>query len=133
MSFHGIPQRYADEGDPYPEHCRQTAAALAAALELQDDQYQVTFQSRVGKEQWLQPYTDKFLAALPGKGKRRIDVICPAFAADCLETLEEIAEENRDIFLDAGGESYRYIPALNASAGHISLLAQLAEEQLAGW
>ncbi|MCM2680006.1 ferrochelatase [Echinimonas agarilytica] len=133
MSFHGIPQRYARLGDPYPDHCEATAKAVAKELNLRDDQWIQTYQSRFGREPWLQPYTDKTLEALPDKGVRSIDVICPAFASDCLETLEEIAEENRDIFMEAGGQQYRYIPALNAAPCHARLMSSLVSEQLKGW
>jgi len=114
ISFHGIPQDYADGGDPYPEECRTTASLLAAELGLTDDRWAISFQSRMGRKPWIQPYTDKILKAWGKEGVKSVQVICPGFAADCLETLEEIAVENRDYFLKAGGESYHYIPALNA-------------------
>lgn len=133
MSFHGIPQRYADAGDPYPEHCRATARALAEALELRDEQWQLCYQSRFGREPWLQPYLDKTLEIFPKQGVKGVQVVCPAFAADCLETLEEIAEENEETFMAAGGEKYGYIPALNDSPCHMKLLAALVAEQLTGW
>ncbi|MBW8192176.1 ferrochelatase [Neiella marina] len=133
MSFHGIPQRYARLGDPYPTHCEATAKGVADALGLADDQWQLTYQSRFGKEPWLQPYTDETLEQLPKQGVKSLDIMCPAFAADCLETLEEIAVENRDVFMDAGGERYQYIHALNESPCHIKLLAQLVADQLTGW
>ncbi len=128
MSFHGIPQEYADGGDPYPQECRTTASLLAAELELSDDQWAVSFQSRMGRKPWIQPYTDKLLKAWGEEGVKRVHVICPGFAADCLETLEEIAVENRDYFLKAGGQSYHYIPALNESPGHIELMAELVQQ-----
>ncbi|MBE2896231.1 ferrochelatase [Pasteurellaceae bacterium HPA106] len=128
FSFHGIPQRYADEGDIYPQHCQQTAQAVATALGLSDTQWRMTFQSRFGKEPWLQPYTDVTLEQLAKAGKhKRIAVICPGFSVDCLETLEEIAEENRDIFIANGGEHYRYIPTLNARDDHISMMETLVD------
>lgn len=133
MSFHGIPQRYADEGDPYPQQCQQTAEALASMLGLSPEQWIMTFQSRFGPAQWVQPYTDETLTCLAKEGVKQVDVICPAFAADCLETLEEIAEENKDIFLQAGGESYRYIPALNTMPEHIEALAEIVLAQAKGW
>jgi len=133
MSFHGIPQRYADEGDPYPCHCEGTAIRLAAALDLPEDRWQLTYQSRFGREPWLQPYTDKTLEAWGKEGLGSVDVICPGFSADCLETLEEIDMQNREIFEGAGGGRFRYIPALNARADHIEALATVARRQLGGW
>ncbi|MBU2967526.1 ferrochelatase [Amphritea sp. 2_MG-2023] len=133
LSYHGIPQEYAAKGDPYPEHCHRTSELLAKALGLVADQWQTTFQSRFGPKAWLQPYTDKTLEALPERGVKKVDIICPAFAADCLETLEEIAVENRDVFTEAGGEQYQYIPALNAEQGMINLLVALVQENSTGW
>lgn len=133
MSFHGIPEEYFHKGDPYHCECRKTGRLLAEALDLGDDQWQLSFQSRLGPKQWLQPYTDHTLEALPGKGTKSIQVICPGFSADCLETLEEIAMENRDVFLEAGGERYEYIPCLNDSSTHIDMLAALAERHMQGW
>lgn len=127
LSFHGIPARYEAEGDFYPTHCKETAQLLAEKLGLRDDQWCLSYQSRFGDEVWLQPYTDETLESFPAKGIKKVAVMCPGFAADCLETLEEIAEENRENFERAGGESYRYIPALNASDGHIQLLIDLIE------
>ena len=129
ISFHGIPKRYADNGDPYPQHCHYTAEQLAARLGLKDGEWLCSFQSRFGREEWLQPYTDKTLEQW-GKEISKVDVICPAFAADCLETLEEIQVENRDIFCDAGGQGLSYIPALNDRADHIRLLSDLIEQKL---
>ncbi len=126
MSFHGLPERYRKAGDPYAEECHATARHLACALELPDTAWQLVFQSRFGREAWLQPYADATLRQLAGQGVRRLDVICPGFAADCLETLEETALQNRDIFLRAGGEQYHYIPALNDAPAHIAALADLA-------
>ncbi len=125
FSFHGIPQRYADAGDPYPLHCQQTAQAVADALGLVPEQWLLTYQSRFGRDPWLQPYTDATLQQLAGCGVASLQVICPAFAVDCLETLEEIAEENRELFLQAGGKNYDYIPCLNDHPEHAALLAQL--------
>ncbi|KMK50939.1 ferrochelatase [[Actinobacillus] muris] len=130
FSFHGIPKRYETEGDYYAQHCRETARLVAEQLELNDNQWQVSFQSRFGDEEWLQPYTDETLSAFPQKGVKKVAVICPGFSADCLETIEEIAEENRENFEHAGGESYRYIPALNANAEHIDVLVKLIEKHL---
>ncbi len=133
MSFHGIPERYRNNGDPYFCQCQATARLLAEALQLQADQYQVVFQSRFGREPWLQPYCDKTLEALPAQGVKSIDVICPGFAADCLETIEEINEENREIFMHAGGEAFHYIEALNAKTSHIQCLSSLVKQHAMGW
>lgn len=127
FSFHGIPARYETEGDFYPTHCKETAQLLAEKLGLRQDQWFLSFQSRFGDEVWLQPYTDETLESFPAKGIKKVAVICPGFSADCLETLEEIAEENRENFEHAGGESYRYIPALNANQDHIQLMIELIE------
>ncbi|WP_417597225.1 ferrochelatase [Oceanospirillum sp.] len=129
ISFHGIPKRYADNGDPYPQHCHHTAEQLAARLGLKESEWLCSFQSRFGREEWLQPYTDKTLEQW-GKEIRQVDVICPAFAADCLETLEEIQVENRDIFCAAGGELLSYIPALNDRHDHIAFLADLIQQKI---
>ncbi len=133
MSFHGIPRRYFLAGDPYYYHCVQTAEALAQALELKEEDWQVTFQSRFGAAAWLQPYTDETLKAWAKEGVERVDVICPGFAADCLETLQEIQLENRALFLEAGGRELHYVPALNDRPGHIECLAALVERHAAGW
>jgi len=130
ISFHGIPKEYAAAGDPYPDQCRATAARLAAALQLPKERWACSFQSRMGRKEWLQPYTDQTLKAWPAEGVRRVQVICPGFPADCLETLEEIGEENRDCFLAAGGDEYHYIPALNDGASHIQMLRKLVFEKL---
>lgn len=133
FSFHGIPKRYADLGDPYPQHCQHTAQAVADKLQLQPEQWLLCYQSRFGREEWLKPYTDHTLAALPEQGITSVDLVCPAFSADCLETLEEIAVENAEVFTDAGGQQYRYIPALNASPCHISMMAELVVKHSQGW
>ncbi|OSN06166.1 ferrochelatase [Lonsdalea iberica] len=125
MSYHGIPQRYANEGDDYPLRCAATTAALTAALGLPQDKVMMTFQSRFGREPWLTPYTDETMQALGAQGVKDIQIMCPGFASDCLETLEEIQGENQEIFLHAGGERFNYIPALNDDSLHIDLLAQL--------
>lgn len=130
FSFHGIPARYETEGDFYPDHCKATVKGVVEQLGLKDEQWFLSFQSRFGSEEWLQPYTDETLESFPEKGVKKVAVICPGFSADCLETLEEIAEENRENFEKAGGESYRYIPALNANADHIKLLVKLVEERM---
>lgn len=133
MSFHGIPQRYFDAGDPYHCHCHKTARLLAEALALGEDDYSVCFQSRFGREPWLQPYADERIDALAARGVRRLDAICPGFAADCLETLEEMAQQYAEQFQASGGETLRYIPALNAQPEHCATIAQLAARQLDGW
>ena len=132
MSFHGLPERFARAGDPYPQQCVSGARALAARLGLGDDQWRLTYQSRFGREPWLQPATDATLDALALAGVRRVDVICPGFAVDCLETLEEIAIENTERFHARGGE-LRYIAALNATPRHAAALAMLARRHLQGW
>ncbi len=129
-SYHGIPKRYADNGDIYPQHCETTTRLLGEALGLKQDQIGLTYQSRFGREEWLQPYTDKTLETLPGKGVKKIDIMTPAFSADCLETLEEIAEENKEIFLEAGGEAFNYIPCLNDDESHIAMMAELVRNKL---
>ncbi|MFB9067105.1 ferrochelatase [Pseudofulvimonas gallinarii] len=133
FSFHGIPQRYVDAGDPYYGQCRASAAAIAARLGLAADQWSISFQSRVGREPWLQPYTDARIPELAAAGVRRLDVACPGFAADCLETLEEVAMQYRDLFLGSGGERFDYVPALNDDAGHADALAELVRAQCADW
>lgn len=133
MSFHGIPQRYFNNGDPYHCHCHGTAARLAAALDLSAADWQLSFQSRVGREPWLQPYTDQTVQALAKSGIRQLDVICPGFSVDCLETLEEIRGENAELFVHAGGTELRYIPCLNVDPAHAELLSALALECSASW
>jgi ferrochelatase len=125
MSFHGVPQRFVDAGDPYRDQCHATARLVAQKLGLAEGSWSVSFQSRFGRARWLQPYTSEALAALPSRGVRSVSVICPGFAADCLETLEEIGMENRDVFRAAGGETYHYIPALNARRDHVDALRTL--------
>lgn len=133
MSFHGIPARNIALGDPYQVQCQATARRLAARLGLAPEQYRVTYQSRFGRARWLEPYTEPTLRALATEGLRRIDVMCPGFPTDCLETLEEIAMEARAAFLQAGGEQFRYIPCLNDDPAGIAALATLAERHLQGW
>lgn len=125
FSFHGTPERYRREGDVYYEQCHYTARQVAEQLQLTPDRWQVVFQSRFGREEWLKPYADETLLALAKEGIGSVDVICPGFSADCLETLEEMGETNRKLFLDAGGKAYRYIPALNDREDHIEALADL--------
>ncbi len=133
MSFHGIPQRNADLGDPYSKQCHVTASALAHKLGLKDDDWIMTYQSRFGKAAWLQPYTSKTLESWAHEGIQNVDVVCPGFAADCLETLEEIQEENAEIFTGAGGSQLNYIPALNERDEHIQCLASLLRHHSLGW
>lgn len=130
MSFHGIPQPYADKGDPYPQRCHGTANRLAQALGLKDDEWAISFQSRFGKQEWVKPYTDKLLEEWGNAGVESVQVVSPAFSADCLETLEELATENKHVFQEAGGKEYAYIPALNSRADHIQLLADLVTPHL---
>ncbi|AIN16194.1 ferrochelatase [Yersinia pestis 1045] len=130
MSFHGIPKRYAQLGDDYPIRCEDTSRALRAALPLPAEKIIMTYQSRFGREPWLTPYTDETLKSLPSQGVKHIQLICPGFSADCLETLEEIKEQNREFFLHAGGEKFEYIPALNDDEGHIALLEQLIRHNI---
>jgi ferrochelatase len=133
-SFHGLPQDYVDKGDPYQAQCVQTTEALRAALgpEL-GAKLKLTFQSRFGRAEWIKPYTDKTVEALARDGVKSIAIVTPGFAADCVETLEEIADENREIFLEHGGERFAYIPCLNDSAGGIAVLVHLIERELQGW
>jgi ferrochelatase len=133
MSFHGIPKRTLELGDPYYCECRKTARLLAARLRIREEHYVVTFQSRFGKAEWLQPYTAPTLAELGASGLKRVDVICPGFVADCLETLEEIAMEGKQAFMEAGGKSYHYIPCLNATPDWIAALGDIAEQHMIGW
>jgi ferrochelatase len=126
LSFHGIPQRLVDAGDPYAAQCEGSAQAIAEALGVDRGFLLLTYQSRFGRERWLQPYTQATLQALAGDGVRTVDVACPGFAVDCLETLEEIAVENAAAFRAAGGEALRYIPCLNAADAHADALAALA-------
>jgi protoporphyrin/coproporphyrin ferrochelatase len=130
LSFHGIPVRYAERGDPYGTQCEATARQLATALGLAEGQWRVAYQSRVGKAPWLQPYTDELIPQLARQGARRLDVVCPGFAADCLETLDEIAIRYAEAFVAAGGEALRYVPALNARPAHVEALARLVRSRL---
>ena len=132
LSFHGIPQRLVDGGDPYATQCEASTVAIAEALGIPRSEILLTFQSRFGKERWLQPYTQQTLEALAREGVGSVDVACPGFAVDCLETLEEIAVENAHAFRAAGGESLRYIPCLNAGDAHAQALATLAQADT-GW
>lgn len=131
FSYHGIPLRYEKMGDYYREHCKQTTIAVVNKLGLTENQWGMTFQSRFGREEWLQPYTDKFLESAATQNIQKIAVICPGFSVDCLETIEEIDKENRENFLTNGGQSYQYIPALNVEHAHIEMMAKLIIEKLA--
>lgn len=130
MSFHGIPQPYADKGDPYAERCRITAQRLAESLNLQPHEWACSFQSRFGKQEWIKPYTDELLAQWGQEGVKSVQVMSPAFSADCLETLEELAMENAETFKHAGGAEYAYIPALNNREDHLDLLTSLVKANL---
>jgi ferrochelatase len=133
MSFHGLPQRSVNLGDPYFQECQETGRMLAQALGLTTDRYLITFQSRFGAAEWLQPYTQATLEKLAREGVGRVDVICPGFVADCLETLEEIAIECRAAFLTAGGKEFNYLPCLNERDDWIAALAGLVREHLGNW
>ncbi len=133
LSFHGIPEDYFHAGDPYFCECQKTGRLLAAALGLAEQRWALTFQSRLGPKKWLQPYTDKTLEVLAGAGIKRVHVICPGFSTDCLETLEEIAMENRDTFFAAGGTEYHYIPCLNAQRPHIEMMLEIVKRHTRDW
>jgi ferrochelatase len=125
FSFHGIPRRYVESGDPYANHCEETAMLVAARLGLASNRWQLVYQSRFGRAEWLQPYCATTLQELPSKGISSVDIFCPGFACDCLETLDEINRENRELFLNAGGETYHYIPCLNDSDSHVKVFADI--------
>lgn len=133
FSYHGIPKKCLESGDPYHCECLKTTRLVAEALGLAEEDYITTFQSRVGAQEWLQPYTDETMKSLPAQGVKSVQVICPGFSSDCLETVEEIDVENRGYFLGAGGERYEYIPCLNSSAAHIDCLAGIVTNQAADW
>lgn len=130
IAFHGLPKKFILDGDPYEQQCVTTARLLAQALALKSEQWQLCYQSRFGKAAWLQPYMIDVLNTLPREGITSVDIISPGFAADCLETLEELAIQNQRIFMQAGGQTYHYIPALNAQAGHISCLANIVNRAI---
>jgi ferrochelatase len=130
MSFHGLPDQLTKWGDPYFHHCHKTAALIAEKLGLDQKQWMIVFQSRFGKAQWLKPYCVDTLQNLPGQGIKRVDIVCPGFAVDCLETLEEIAIENKSVFIKSGGIAFRYIPALNDSETHVNAIVSLLEQKL---
>ncbi|MDX1516234.1 MAG: ferrochelatase [Woeseiaceae bacterium] len=133
FSFHGVPRQMLLDGDPYHCQCQKTARLVADKLGIDGDDYVVSFQSRVGRAEWLQPYTDATIATLAQRGVKRLDVVCPGFAVDCLETLEEIAMQNAELFTSSGGDRLRYIPALNAREDHVRFLADLVLQQASGW
>jgi len=133
MSFHGVPERTIKLGDPYHSECLATARLLAGRLGLAEGDYTVSYQSRFGRAKWLEPYTEPTLRALAKKGVARVDVACPGFTSDCLETLEEIAQEGRDAFMSSGGKEFRYIPCLNAEPSWIRALGDITARNLAGW
>lgn len=133
FSFHGIPKNYLLDGDPYYCQCQASARRIAARLNLEPDQYRVTFQSRLGRAEWLKPYTDQTVEALAEEGVKHVQVVCPGFAVDCLETIDEIGLENRELFEEAGGETLEYIPALNAEPDHARVLAELCWRHGQGW
>jgi ferrochelatase len=133
MSFHGLPRRYLLAGDPYHCQCHKTARLLAEALELPEGRWQVSFQSRVGPEEWLGPYTDETVTAWGREGVKSLQILAPGFSADCLETLEEIDEQNREFFQEAGGGDFHYIPALNDRPDHVAAIADIVTANLQGW
>ena len=133
MSYHGIPKRYFNNGDSYPCQCCKTTHLLAKKLDVEPSTYKMSFQSRFGREEWMRDYTDETLKSLPKKDIKNVQIICPGFSADCLETIEEIEEENKDYFIEAGGESYQYIPALNTREDHIACLSGIVYDKTKDW
>lgn len=129
MSFHGVPKKFSQRGDPYEQQCKDSANRLAAYLKLSDSEWMLVFQSRLGAEEWLQPYCDKTLKSLPSQGITSVNIVCPGFSVDCLETLEEIEGENKEYFLEAGGQEYSYIPCLNADDSHAKLMADIIKKE----
>lgn len=130
MSFHGVPQKYITRGDPYQSQCANSAQRIADYLKLKDSEWQLVFQSRFGAEEWLQPYCSETLKAYPQQGIKSVDVVCPGFSADCLETLEEIEGENKQYFIEAGGEHYSYIPCLNDTDSHAQLMSEIVRNNI---
>jgi ferrochelatase len=130
MSFHGLPEQLTEWGDPYFHQCHKSAALIAQKLGLKENEWMIVFQSRFGKAEWLKPYCVDTLEKLPGQGIKTIDIICPGFAVDCLETLEEIAMENKSVFMEAGGSAYRYIPSLNDSDAHVEAVMKVLEHSV---
>lgn len=133
FSFHGLPKDYVDAGDPYFDECHATAKLIAEKMNLNKDEWLITFQSRFGSREWLKPYTDKTLKSLAKEGIKSVNVICPGFSADCLETLEEINMQNRGFFIEAGGEEFSYIPALNENEEHLQALSNITINHCYGW
>lgn len=133
FSFHGIPKRFVEAGDPYPEQCAATTNSIVKKLDFSQEKWTQTFQSRLGRAEWLSPYTETFLQEAPAKGIKELHVICPGFAVDCLETLEEIAIRGKEQFIEAGGKNFQYIPALNDSDEHIALFKNLIEKNIRDW
>ena len=133
VSFHGVPRRYVESGDPYRSHAEETTRLLAAELGLGPAEHELSFQSRLGREEWLQPYTERRLEELARSGLRRIAVVCPGFVADCVETIDEIGREGRRRFLEAGGENMHLVPCLNVRPAWIDAMAAIAREELSGW
>ncbi|MEY3038718.1 MAG: protoheme ferro-lyase [Pseudomonadota bacterium] len=133
FSYHGVPKRYLMSGDPYHCQCHKTTRLVAEQLGLTKDEYMTCFQSRFGREEWLKPYTDETLKSLPAQGVKSVQVVCPGFSSDCLETIEEIGEENREYFMESGGERYEYIEALNSDTAHIEALTAIVKREMAGW
>jgi ferrochelatase len=133
FSFHGVPRKTLISGDPYHCQCRKTARLVVESLGLADEEWVLSFQSRVGREEWLTPYTDETVEQLGKQGLGRLDVVCPGFSADCLETLEEIAMQNAELFVESGGESLHYVPALNDRNDHISFMTDLVQRHIGGW
>lgn len=133
FSYHGIPKRYLLNGDPYHCECYKTTRLIAQELGLNEAEYMTSFQSRFGREEWLKPYTDDTLKAFPEQGVKSVQVVCPGFSSDCLETIEEIGEENREYFEESGGERYEYIEALNSDDEHITMLFNLVTDNMQGW
>ena len=133
FSYHGIPKRYLINGDPYHCFCLKTTRLVKEKMRLSDDQITTTFQSRFGREEWLQPYTSETLKELPAKGIKDIHIISPGFSSDCLETLEELEEENREYFIESGGEKYKYIPCLNDNKKHLDFISDLIIKNTLGW
>ena len=133
FSYHGIPKRYLTNGDPYHCFCLKTTRLVKERMGLSDDEIMTTFQSRFGREEWLKPYTSETLKELPKQGIKNIHIISPGFSSDCLETLEELEEENKEYFMESGGESYNYIPCLNDNADHIDVFVNLIKKHIQGW
>jgi ferrochelatase len=130
MSFHGVPQKYITRGDPYQSQCANSAQRIADYLELENDEWQLVFQSRFGAEEWLQPYCDATLKSYPQQGIKSVDIVCPGFSVDCFETLVEIEGENKQYFIEAGGESYCYIPCLNNADSHAQLMSEIVRNNI---